>query len=360
MAANPHHQRFVAGAMGPGTKFATLGNIRYAELRDHYWTQARGLIEGGSDLLVIETQFDLLGAKAAINGARRAMALADREVPLQVQVTIELTGRMLPGTEIGAALNALEAMRPDVLGINCATGPAEMGEHLRYLCQHARVPISCLPNAGLPSVKDGHMHYDLTAQELADYHARFITDYGVTVIGGCCGSTPEYIRLLVERCKGLTPAPRDPQSSSRAQRPSTAFSPSTRTPASSSSASGPTPTARRSSATQCWKATGTPPSPWPRSRSREGAHVLDVCVDYVARDGTDDMDQLAQRFCTQASVPLVLDSTEPQVMEAGLQWIGGRAILNSANLEDGEHEGLPPRPGVPSGSGVWRRGRSVC
>ncbi len=338
MAANPSHQRFVAGAMGPGTKFATLGNIRYAELRDHYETQARGLIEGGSDLLCIETQFDLLGAKAAMNGARRAMKLAGREVPLQVQVTIELTGRMLPGTEIGAALNALEAMRPDVLGINCATGPAEMGEHLRYLCQHARVPISCLPNAGLPSVKDGRMHYDLTAQELADYHARFITDYGVTVIGGCCGSTPEYIRLLVEKCKGLTPAPRDPVFEPGAAS-IYSFQPfdqdtsfliiGERTNANGSKKF------REAMLEGDWDTTIA----MAKEQVKEGAHVLDVCVDYVARDGTDDMDQLAQRFCTQAAVPLVLDSTEPQVMEAGLQWIGGRAILNSANLEDGEHEG---------------------
>jgi len=165
--STPDRPRFVAGSMGPGTKFPSLGHIRYAELRDGFEIQAAALIEGGVDLLIIETMFDLLSVKAAMNGARRAMATVGREVPLQVQVTMELTGRMLPGTEIGAALAALDPMHPDLIGLNCATGPSEMGEHLRHLSQHARMPISCLPNAGLPSVVDGKMHYDLTPE-----HAR--------------------------------------------------------------------------------------------------------------------------------------------------------------------------------------------
>ncbi len=160
--------RFVAGSIGPGTKFPSMGQIRFAELRDAYEVQTRGLLSGGVDLVIIETQFDLLGVKAAMVGARRAMAVAGRQVPLQVQVTLELTGRMLPGTEIGAALAAIDPLRPDVFGLNCATGPTEMHEHLRYLSQHARMPISCIPNAGLPSVVDGAMHYDLSPSELAD------------------------------------------------------------------------------------------------------------------------------------------------------------------------------------------------
>src|SRR3954452_1837131 len=202
---------FVAGSVGPGTKFASLGQIRFAELRDAYEEQCRGLLEGGVDLLLVETQFDLLGAKAGIIGARRAMAAVGREVPIQVQVTMELTGRMLPRTEIGAALAALDAMRPDVIGLNCATGPSEMTEHLRHLSHHSRVPISCLPNAGLPSVVDGKMHYDLTPEQLADYHARFITELGVHVVGGCCGTTPEHLRPVVEKCGDLTPAARTPE-----------------------------------------------------------------------------------------------------------------------------------------------------
>ena len=186
--ARATHERplFVAGSMGPGTKFATLGNIRYADLRDQLEIQARGLLDGGVDLLIIETQFDLLGIKAAMNGCRQAMAAVGREVPMQVQVTIELTGRMLPGTEIAAALAAIDPMGPDLIGLNCATGPAEMGEHVRYLSQHARMPISVLPNAGLPSVVDGKMHYDLTAEEFVKHHLRFVQEFGVQVVGGCC------------------------------------------------------------------------------------------------------------------------------------------------------------------------------
>ncbi|MDQ2650685.1 MAG: homocysteine S-methyltransferase family protein, partial [Actinomycetota bacterium] len=187
------HGGLVAGSIGPGTKFASLGQIRFAELRDAYEVQARGLLEGGVDLFLVETQFDLLGAKAAMIGCRRAMAALGREVPIQVQVTIELTGTMLPGTEIGAALAALDAMQPDAIGINCATGPAEMSEHLRYLGQHARMPISCLPNAGLPSVVDGAMHYDLTPAQLGEYQARFVSEFGVSIVGGCCGTTVEHI-----------------------------------------------------------------------------------------------------------------------------------------------------------------------
>src|SRR5437899_3446352 len=201
---------WVAGSMGPGTKLPSLGQIRFADLRDAYEVQARGLLEGGVDLLLVETVYDLLQAKAAMIACRRAMAAVGREVPLQVQVTMETTGRMLVGTEIGAALTSLVALRPDVFGLNCATGPVEMGEHLRHLSQYCPVPISCLPNAGLPSVVDGKTHYDLTPEQLADHHARFISELGVQVVGGCCGTTPAYIQAVVERCRDLTPAARNP------------------------------------------------------------------------------------------------------------------------------------------------------
>ncbi|MEZ5268611.1 MAG: homocysteine S-methyltransferase family protein [Microthrixaceae bacterium] len=208
--STPDRPRFVAGSMGPGTKFASLGQIRFAELRDMYADQALGLLEGGVDLFIIETQFDLLGLKAAMNGCRMAMAELGREVPIQAQVTIELTGRMLPGTEIGAALVALDAMKPDVVGINCATGPAEMSEHLRHLAAHSRTPIACLPNAGLPSVVDGKMHYDLTAEDFVAHQRRFVEDYGVGIVGGCCGTTPEYIRQLALEVGDREPAEREP------------------------------------------------------------------------------------------------------------------------------------------------------
>jgi 5-methyltetrahydrofolate--homocysteine methyltransferase len=332
------HGGLVAGSMGPGTKFASLGQIRFAELRDAYEEQARGLLEGGVDLLLVETQFDLLGAKAGMIGCRRAMAAVGREVPIQVQVTMELTGTMLPGTEIGAALAALDAMRPDVVGINCATGPAEMSEHLRYLGQHSRVPIACLPNAGLPSVVEGRMHYDLTPDQLADYQSRFVRDFGVQVVGGCCGTTVEHIAALVEAVKDIAPAPRSIEHEDGAtsiysftpfEQQLTYLSIGERTNANGSRKF------REAMLEGDWDTCVA----MAREQEREGAHVLDVCVDYVGRDGTADMDAIASRFATQATVPLMIDSTEPAVIETALQWIGGRAILNSVNLEDGDAPG---------------------
>jgi 5-methyltetrahydrofolate--homocysteine methyltransferase len=330
--------RYVAGSIGPGTKLPSLGHIRFAELRDAYVEQARGLLAGGVDLFLIETCMDLLQIKAAMIACRRAMQAEGREVPIQVQVTMETTGRMLVGSEIGAALTAIGAMRPDVFGINCATGPAEMQEHLRYLSQYANMPISVLPNAGLPSVVDGRTHYDLTPEKLAEFHRHHVTDLGIGVVGGCCGTTPAHLKAVVDAVRGLD-----------APRRSVANEPSV------SSIYSSVPVKQDNSFLIIGERTNTNGSKafrdamiagdWDNctkmatEQIREGAHVLDVCVDYVGRDGVIDMDEIASRFATKASVPLVLDSTEPQVMEAGLMHIGGRAILNSANLEDGEEPG---------------------
>ena len=330
--------RFVAGSIGPGTKLPSLGHIRFDELHDSYVEQARGLLDGGSDLFLIETCMDLLQIKAAMQACRKAMKIVGREIPIQVQVTMETTGRMLVGTEIGAALVALEAMRPDVIGINCATGPAEMQEHLRHLSQHSPIPISVLPNAGLPSVVDGKTHYDLTPAELGKFHRHHVEDLGITVVGGCCGTTPEHLRSVVEAVRDVTPAKRKPT-----------LEPSL------TSLYSPVPIRQDNSFLIIGERTNTNGSKAFRElmlaedwdgctkmgadQVREGAHVIDVCVDYVGRDGTVDMDHIASRFASQVSVPLVLDSTEPQVMEAGLRHNGGRAVLNSANLEDGEAEG---------------------
>ncbi|HEY2997248.1 MAG TPA: methionine synthase, partial [Acidimicrobiales bacterium] len=328
----------VAGSMGPGTKSPSLGQIAFAELRDAYEVMARGLLEGGADLLITETHFDLLAAKAAVIGARRAMAAVGRAVPLQLQVTMEQTGTMLLGTEIGAALGALGALRPDVFGLNCATGPSEMHEHLRQLSANAPMPISCLPNMGLPSVVDGRMHYDLTPEQLVEHQTRFVTELGVQVVGGCCGSTPEHIRQLAAVAKDLTPARRDPRPEPGA---TSMFSAVPFHQDASFLIIGERTNANGSRKFRETMLDGD----WDgcvriaRDQEREGAHVLDVCVDYVGRDGTADMDELVSRFATQVTVPLVLDSTEPQVIEAGLQRLGGRAVLNSANLEDGEAEG---------------------
>jgi 5-methyltetrahydrofolate--homocysteine methyltransferase len=336
--STPDHPRWVAGSMGPGTKSPTLGQIGFAELRDLYEIQARALIEGGVDLLLMETHFDLLCVKASLLGARRAMAALGREVPVQLQVTMEVTGRMLLGTEIAAALGTLEPLRPDVIGINCATGPAEMSEHLRHLSQHARTPIACIPNAGLPSVVDGKMHYDLSPADLAEHHARFITELGVTVVGGCCGTTPEHLRAVVERCRDLEPARREPTHEPGAtsiyslvpfEQDTSFLIIGERTNANGSKKF------REAMLAGDWDVCVQ----MARDQIKEGAHVLDVCVDYVGRDGRVDMDELVSRLATQASAPLVLDSTEPPVMEAGLQRFGGRAILNSANLEEGDGPG---------------------
>ena len=262
--------RWVAGSLGPGTKIASLGQISFAEMRDGYQEAAAGLIAGGVDLLIIETVQDLLQAKAAIIACRRAMADAGRQLPLQVQVTIETTGRMLMGSEIGAALTTLDAMRPDVIGLNCATGPAEMGEHVRYLSAHSRVPISCLPNAGLPSVVEGKMHYDLTPDQLAEYHRRFATELGVNVLGGCCGTSPAHLKAVVDALSGLTP-PAVTRNGNQAAPRSTPTSPTTRPHRSSTSASARTPTAPSSSGTPCWPRTGTRARPWPRTPFGPGA-----------------------------------------------------------------------------------------
>ena len=337
-ASTAQHPRWVAGNLGPGTRFPTLRQIPYKDLRDAYEEQATALLTGGVDLLVIETVFDLLQGKAAINACKRAMVATGRRVPLQVQVTIELTGRMLPGTEISAALSALEAMRPDVIGLNCATGPAEMGEAVRHLSQHARLPIATQPNAGLPSVVDGAMHYDLTPRQLADHLERFVTELGVTVIGGCCGTTPEHMHAVVERCRDLVPAQRSAVSEPGAtsiysavsfQQDTSFLVVGVRTNANGSKRF------REAMLDGDWDTTVV----MARDQVRERAHILDVCVDYTGADGVTDMTEVVSRLATQASVPLMVDSTEAPVVEAALMWLGGRAVLNSVNLEEGDGPG---------------------
>ncbi|RZV46989.1 MAG: methionine synthase, partial [Acidimicrobiia bacterium] len=330
--------RWVAGSIGPGTKFASLGQIPYAELRDGYEIQSAAMLDAGCDFILIETQFDLLGVKAAMNGARRAMAQAGREVPLQVQVTIELTGRMLPGSEIGAALTTIDAVGADIVGINCATGPAEMYEPLRYLSENSRMPISVIPNAGLPQVIDGEMSYDLTSEALATHLESFVNEFGVQVIGGCCGTTPAHLQAVVDRCRPLTPARRSPS----------------HVPAAASTYST-VPFRQDTSFLIIGERTNANGSKAFREalleenvdaciaiaedQVTESAHLLDLCVDYVGRDGVADMNLLGGRFATEITVPIVLDSTEPEVMEAGLELIGGRSVLNSANLEEGDAPG---------------------
>ncbi|MGW4460655.1 methionine synthase [Micromonospora sp. NPDC004704] len=333
--STPERPRFVLGSIGPGTKLPTLGHSRYDTLRQAYLENAIGLLTGGVDALIIETCQDLLQVKSAVVGARRAMAQAGRTVPLICHVTVETTGTMLLGSEIGAALTALEPLGIDLIGLNCATGPAEMSEHLRYLSQHARVPLSVMPNAGLPQLTADGAYYPLTPQELADALDRFVNEYGVSLVGGCCGTTPEHIRAVSERLTGATPVARQPQPEAGVAsiyhhvpfaQDASVLMVGERTNANGSKAF------REAMLAGDWQACVE----IARSQARDGSHLLDLCVDYVGRDGAEDMRQLASRFATASTLPIMLDSTEPQVIEAGLEMLGGRCVVNSVNFEDGD------------------------
>ncbi|WP_131746836.1 methionine synthase [Frankia sp. Cppng1_Ct_nod] len=330
--------RFVLGSVGPGTKLPTLGHITYPPLRDAYQLQVAGLLAGGVDAVLIETAQDLLQAKAAIIGARRAMAAAGRRVALIAQVTVELTGTMLLGTEIAAALTALEPLGIDLIGLNCATGPTEMSEHLRYLSRHAHVGLSVMPNAGLPVLDRDGATYPLTPAELADAQDAFTRDYGAMLVGGCCGTTPEHLRQVVERVGGRAVTARRPDAEPAA-----------------ASLYQSVPFRQDNSVLMVGERTNTNGSKafrealidsrWDdvveiaRTATREGAHMIDVCVDYVGRDGTVDMREVTGRYATASTLPVMLDSTEPPVIEAGLECLGGRSVVNSVNFEDGDGPG---------------------
>jgi 5-methyltetrahydrofolate--homocysteine methyltransferase len=340
--ATPARPRWVLGSIGPGTKLPTLGHITYRELRDAYQANAEGLLAGGADALIIETCQDLLQAKSAIVGAKRAVAhlapMMGTDTLIIVQVTIESTGVMLLGSEIGAALTALEPLGIDMIGLNCATGPGEMSEHLRYLAAHSPVPISCEPNAGLPELTSAGARYPLTPGQLADAHDRFTREFGLSLVGGCCGTTPEHIAALADRVAGRPAVQRKPRPEPGVAslyqhvpfRQDTAFlAIGERTNANGSKAFREAMVEGRYE--DCVGIA--------RAQTRDGAHLLDVCVDYVGRDGAADMREVVSRLATAATLPLVLDSTEPAVIEAGLELTGGRSVINSVNYEDGDGPG---------------------
>ncbi|MFD9210548.1 methionine synthase [Streptomyces sioyaensis] len=333
--ASTGQQRYVLGSMGPGTKLPTLGHAPYVTLRDAYQQNAEGMIAGGADALLVETTQDLLQTKAAVLGARRALQATGSNLPVICSVTVETTGTMLLGSEIGAALTALEPLGIDMIGLNCATGPAEMSEHLRYLARHARVPLACMPNAGLPVLGKNGAHYPLTAGELADAQETFVAEYGLSLVGGCCGTTPEHLRQVVERVRGTVPPAREPRPEPGAASlyQTVPFRQDT-----SYLAIGERTNANGSKKFREAMLDGR----WDdcvemaRDQIREGAHMLDLCVDYVGRDGVADMEELAGRFATASTLPIVLDSTELNVLQAGLEKLGGRAVINSVNYEDGD------------------------
>ncbi len=337
--SGPQRTRWVLGSIGPGTKLPTLGHVTFAELRDTYEANAAGLLRGGADALIVETCQDLLQAKAAIIGARRAIAAeaarSGADIMLIAQVTIETTGAMLLGSEIGAALTSLEPLGIDVIGLNCATGPAEMSEHLRYLAAHSRLPMSCMPNAGLPELTADGAYYPVTPGQLAGAHEAFTREFGLALVGGCCGTTPEHMAEVVRRLHGRPLAARDPRPESGVAslyqhvpfRQETAFlAIGERTNANGSKAFREAMVEGRYD--DCIEIA--------RAQTRDGAHLLDVCVDYVGRDGASDMREVVGRLATAATLPLVLDSTEPEVIRAGLELLGGRAVVNSVNYEDGD------------------------
>ncbi|MFD4603106.1 methionine synthase [Streptomyces sp. NPDC058464] len=333
--ARDGRRRWVLGSIGPGTKLPTLGHVGYTTIRDAFQQNAEGLIAGGADALIVETTQDLLQTKAAVIGAHRAREVAGLDVPVIVSVTVETTGTMLLGSEIGAALTALEPLGIDMIGMNCATGPAEMSEHLRYLSRHSRIPLSCMPNAGLPVLGKDGASYPLSPAELADAHETFVRDYGLSLIGGCCGTTPEHLRQVVERVHGVTPPERSPRPEPGAAslyqtvpfRQDTSYlAIGERTNANGSKKFREAMLAARWD--DCVEMA--------REQIREGAHMLDLCVDYVGRDGVADMEELAGRFATASTLPIVLDSTEVDVIRAGLEKLGGRAVINSVNYEDGD------------------------
>ncbi len=333
--STPDSPRWVLGSIGPGTKLPTLLHTTFQVLRDAYQAQVHGLIRGGVDAVLIETAQDLLQAKSAVIGAKRAMTELAQSVPIIVSVTIETTGTMLLGSEIGAALTALTALGIDAIGLNCATGPTEMSEHLRYLSKFTQLPLVVMPNAGLPVLTSDGAHYPLGAAELASAQLQFVHEYGAGLVGGCCGTTPEHIAALASAVKDQTPARpawvNEPGLASLYQhqpfdQTMTYLSIGERTNANGSKAFRDA--MLDGNWDECLEIA--------KSQTREGAHALDVCVDYVGRDGAADMREFVSRLVTSTTLPIVLDSTEPGVLEAGLECIGGRAMINSVNYEDGD------------------------
>ena len=333
--AQDGRMRWVLGSMGPGTKLPTLGHTTYANLKATFAEQAVGLIRGGADAFLVETSQDLLQTKAAVNGCKQAVEEEGIKLPIFVEVTVETTGTMLLGSEIGAALTALEPLGIDMIGLNCATGPAEMSEHLRQLSKYSTVPIMVMPNAGLPILTADGAEYPLSPEELATAHEQFIKEFGLSLVGGCCGTTPAHLKAVVDRVGGMPITPRSPVHEDGVaslyqhvpfDQDNTYLAIGERTNANGSKAFREAMLEGRFD--DCVDIA--------RKQVRDGAHLLDVCVDYVGRDGTDDAFEIISRFASASTLPLVVDSTEPAVIKAGMELIGGRPVVNSVNFEDGD------------------------
>ena len=328
--------RFVAGSIGPTTKLPSLGHIGFDEMVDAYEEQALALIEGGVDILLVETAQDLLQAKIAAIGVIDAMKKAGKRLPLQVQVTLQESGTMLLGTEINAALTTLEALDIDAIGLNCATGPAEMNDAVRYLGINCTKHISVLPNAGLPQNVGGHAVYKLTPRELADYHKHFVVDYGIRIVGGCCGTTPEHLKAVVEAVSGVEPAKREVKPVAAAASAYTSV-PLDLEPKPLIVAEEMNTTTRVEHFRNLVRGKKYDDIlALAKKLVNDGSHMLDLCCAIVGEDEKDYITSILERVATRVPAPILVDSTEADVVEEALKRIPGKAIINSINLEDGE------------------------
>jgi 5-methyltetrahydrofolate--homocysteine methyltransferase len=333
--STPEKPRFVAGSVGPTTKLPTLLHIDFDRMKDSFIEQIEGLYDGGVDLLIIETCQDVLQIKVALNAVEEVFKQKGVRLPVVVSITMEQQGKMLVGTDISAALTILEPYQIDVLGLNCATGPDRMTDHIKYLAEHSKFVVSCIPNAGLPENVGGKAHYRLTPSDLRGHLSHFVEDLGVQVIGGCCGTTPAHIKELAEIAKTLKPKQRHYE-----YEPSAASIYSSQSYVQDNSFLIVGERLNASGSKKCRDMLNA--EDWDglvalaRSQVKEGSHVLDVNVDYVGRDGVRDMHELVSRLVTNVTIPLMLDSTEWEKMEAGLKLSGGKCLLNSTNYEDGE------------------------
>src|SRR5712672_4367558 len=328
--------KFVAGSMGPTTKLPSLGHIGFDAMAAAYEEQAAALMEGGVDVLLIETCQDLLQAKVATIGVLEAMRKAGKRLPVTVQVTLQESGTMLLGTEIGAALTALEPFEIDIIGLNCATGPVEMNDAVRYLALNSTKEVSVLPNAGLPHNEGGHAVYKLTPAELAEYHKHFVVDYGVRVVGGCCGTTPAHLKAVVEAVSGVEPGRRDVKRVGAASSAYTSV-PLDLEPKPLIVAEEMNTTTRVEHFRNLVRAKKYDDIlALAKKLVNEGSHMLDLCCAIVGEDEKGYITSILERIATRVPAPILVDSTEADVVEEALKRIPGKAIINSINLEDGE------------------------
>ena len=332
--STPEHPRYAIGSVGPGTKLPSLGHIGFDELRDSYKEQYKGLMAGGVDAILIETCQDLLQAKCAVIALVEYFKEIGHRLPVLVQVTFESTGTLLLGTEMGAVIATLEMLPVDVIGMNCATGPVEMAGHVKTLCENSVKHISVLPNAGLPENVGGVAHYHLTPKELADFHERFVTEFGVSIVGGCCGTTPEHLKAVVERVGKMAPKKRtpkhEPSCSSLYSPVAYAQKPAPLLVGEQTNANGSKKFKQLLEREDYDGIVGVA-----RDAVKEGAHLVDLCVAFVGRDEKKDMNESIHRFNQHVTVPVMIDSTEAPVVEEALKRIAGKPIINSINLEDG-------------------------